>query len=886
MRPKKLTLCAWGPYREKQEIDFSAFDAKGIFLITGSTGAGKTTIFDAITYALYGALSGEERDKERGSIRSDFALPQTPTYVELIMEHGGAEYRIVRNPEYLRPKKRSKGKESFTKEKDNAILYYADGNILEGTKEVNAALKELLVLDYQQFKKVAMIAQGEFARLLVAPPREKTKIFREIFGTGIYEKFTASLGNRSRQLHERVMEQKHKLEEDIRLLAVGLSKTPWEETLKESFLELIDREYWNYEELKALLDKMEEAAREAAAEGKKEHTRLDKLVEKGAAGLTRKEELNLKIEQLEKVTAQKERLQEEEGCYQEKDKRYKQAVNAGFVESAELVSRQLSKQLLAVRQTVERVNEEYEKLQTEAEELKALTQQADKIRILLEQARLLEEIRKKLSVLQEQIALKEQELETGQQNYLAKETECRRQKLEYEEEEHKRRLAAIGLAAALLEEGKPCPVCGSTTHPSPAQMEETLISEEELKKLKQRWEKAEKELQLSYEKTVTVKTMLKSLHDSREDLIKQADVVEKELGEEENFVCRKYLSLPIQQAMQQLLTGCERAALLAGLLEEKKRQSKELVEQINELSHKQKKAEEAFTEALKQYGFPSQRAYEQARLSQTERELLFQELEEYKKQVSANKELYQHLKDAIKKGEKTDLSGIREELRLLKEQREQALRRLKLWEGCLADVCKTKRLMKDKLGGIEAVSKEYGYVRELEKLATGNNPKRLVFEQYVLAGYFEEILRAANLRFYKMTAGRYEMSRVGEVGDGRIKDNLEIQVLDYYTGKYRSVRTLSGGEAFKASLSLALGMSDVIQAMNGGIRVDTLFVDEGFGALDEESLDQACNTLMSLVEKDCLIGIISHVPELRERIGQQLIIEKSTSGSLVKSVVN
>ena len=186
----------------------------------------------------------------------------------------------------------------------------------------------------------------------------------------------------------------------------------------------------------------------------------------------------------------------------------------------------------------------------------------------------------------------------------------------------------------------------------------------------------------------------------------------------------------------------------------------------------------------------------------------------------------------------------------------------------------------DKIG---KESEEYGYVKDLENMAMGNNPKRLVFEQYVLAGYFEEILRAANLRFAKMTGGRYEMSRLQEVGDGRVKDNLEIQVLDYYTGKYRSVRTLSGGESFKASLSLALGMSDVIQAMNGGIKVDTLFIDEGFGSLDEESLEQACSTLMGLAEKKHLIGIISHVQELRERIDNQLIIEKTGNGSRIKT---
>ena len=136
-----------------------------------------------------------------------------------------------------------------------------------------------------------------------------------------------------------------------------------------------------------------------------------------------------------------------------------------------------------------------------------------------------------------------------------------------------------------------------------------------------------------------------------------------------------------------------------------------------------------------------------------------------------------------------------------------------------------------------------------------------------------------------MTEGRFELSRLEEVSDGRVRDNLEMRVFDYYTGKYRSVKTLSGGESFKASLALALGMSDVIQGYSGGIRADTLFIDEGFGALDGESLEQACQTLMSLVEKDRLIGIISHVPELAEKIGKQIVITKTNVGSRIKIVV-
>ena len=184
----------------------------------------------------------------------------------------------------------------------------------------------------------------------------------------------------------------------------------------------------------------------------------------------------------------------------------------------------------------------------------------------------------------------------------------------------------------------------------------------------------------------------------------------------------------------------------------------------------------------------------------------------------------------------------------------------------------------------EKIRGEYGIVKELDDLANGNNARRLVLEQYVLAGYFENILKAANLRLKNMTDGRYELLRAGQVSDGRKKDNLEIEVMDYYTGRKRSVKTLSGGETFKASLAMALGMSDCIQAESGGMEIETLFIDEGFGALDEESLEQACETLQSLAGKNRMVGVISHVAQLRERIEHQIVIEKRNNGSCVKII--
>lgn len=782
MKPKHLTLCGWGPYKSKEEVDFSAFEGKGIFLITGATGAGKTTIFDAITYALYGALSGAERDRERNSVRSDFADSATPTYVELVMEHGGGEYRIRRNPEYQRPKKRGAAAGGYTKEKENAVLYCPQGRILEGVKEVNGALKELLALDYQQFKKISMIAQGEFARLLVAPPGEKTRIFREIFDTGIYERFTQELGARARASYGRIAEQKSKLEEDVRLLSGELERAGWSEERKNDFLELTGAENWNYDRIAECLGQLAEEAAQGAAECKKVFAKLDRQREKLAGELAVAEEENRRVTQFLKVCEERERLEREAPGWEEKQKQYTLAVNAGFVEGAEEKAGQLAGQLDKVRNDREKV-------------------------------------------LRRQIEEAGEKLKAGQEEYLVQEKRRQSAREEYEAAEHRRRLDAIGIAAEMLEEGKPCPVCGSREHPCPsAGSSGEGMTEARLKELKNREAEEDRKLSKLFEDTAGQRARLDSL-------------LERE---------------------------------------------KQTVEQEQQLSGECREAEAAFETALVQYGFSDRGAYREARLPRQRREALQRELEEYKNRKAANEELYRHLKENIRNTQPVDLTEQREVLKKLLEERDAALKHQKRWEKGREDVKRTMRLMEEKRSFIEEESLEYGFVKDLENLASGNNPGRLVFEQYVLAGYFEEILRAANLRLDKMTNGRYEMSRVPRVGDGRVKDNLEIQVMDYYTGKYRSVRTLSGGETFKASLALALGMSDVIQAMNGGIRVDTLFVDEGFGALDEESLNQACDTLMGLVEKNHMIGIISHVPELRERIEQQLVIEKTGGGSRIR----
>lgn len=879
MRPKKLVVCGWGPYKAKEEVDFSVFEDRGIFLITGATGAGKTTIFDAITYALYGALSGQERDRERTSIRSDFADEDTPTYVELTMEHGGETYHIRRNPEYQRPKKRSGG---FTREKENAVLHYSDGRILEGVREVNAALKELLVLDEQQFKRISMIAQGEFARLLLAKPSEKTEIFRDIFGTSVYDRFLQELKGRARTAFGRVQEQKNKLQEDVRLLTDGLAESGWSQELKEQLAEIVAGENWNYDQLSNCLRDMEQEADRESEKSLKIFEQADRNVEQLASELAGVEEENRRIEQFHKAKTRREQLAAEAPLYQKKQEAYTQAVNAGRAAAVEEKKRQLEQQLGRTADDIERLKKEQASLAGEAESLQETVENAELLQQLLERKKRYEEIKKELQMLVGQLTDQEKKLIEAQEKYLVQEQADRQVRRELEEAEQHQRHNAIGLAAELLEEGKPCPVCGSLHHPSPADVKQQDFSPEKLRQLKAALDKSGNVLKKLYGEAETLKGRVDDLRSQEGQKQEIAAELKAQLDADQSPLGRRYLELPSDKAERLLREELDRAGHLTGLLQEKENNITHVSETLKQLTKDSQQAKQEFEEALKQYGFADQEAYLQAKLDSRQQETLQRELEKYRTEVAGCEELYIHLKETLKSTEPLDLTRQRETLENARHEKETALHSRRLWERLLAEVQKTRRLTVEKLGLIEKESLEYGFVKDLENLASGNNPKRLVFEQYVLAGYFEEILRAANLRFQKMTGGRYEMSRVSQVGDGRVKDNLEIQVLDNYTGKLRSVRTLSGGESFKASLSLALGMSDVIQAMSGGIRVDTLFVDEGFGALDEESLDQACDTLMGLVEKKHMIGIISHVPELRERIGQQLVIEKTGSGSRIR----
>ena len=895
MKPEKLTICGWGPYKDLTEIDFEKFGGQGLFLITGATGAGKTTIFDAITYALYGSLSGEVRDKEKNSVRSDFADGDTPTYVELQMLHDKKRYLIRRNPEYLRPKKRGGAAIGFTKEKENAVLWVKGGaedgtdKVIEGVKEVNAYLKDLMALDYTQFKQLSMIAQGEFARLLTAAPKDKTKIFREIFATGVYERFTYQLGQRAKQRYQGVMEQKHKLDEIVHLLSDSVSQSELPREDKTYFKELETSKNWNPDELENRLSQWKKIANKQKLSSEKELEEVQKEWDLLNEQFLRLQEENKRIKEYISAKNTQAMLEAQKTEVQGKQKQSENAANAGWVENGEIKWQNAKKQLEKLQKEYSELEKEIREKESELVSLLPMWESRENLEAFVQKMSALKEEKANFE-LQEKKIKEEQKTEVIEKDkYVKLEKESIQLKTVYEEAIRCQRRAAIGIVAGLLEEGMPCPVCGAIEHPAPAPVEKGILTEEELDELKDGWQKAEEKTTQSYRKVVEVQSRLKEMLSRKDEMAERAAMLENDLQkilqDDESGLFAKLFGYPADKASKLLKETVEKVQKIQVVLQEKKARLLSLAAENTEAVRTEKETAEVFDALLKQYGFADMNAYKQAQLSKLMRESLAKEVEEYFRKVSANAELIKHLEMSIPSKELIDLEPLKEKMTQVGSSKELVADSLKGWEQLQKDLERTYKELKDKKQQMEKLSAEYGYIKELENIASGNNAKKLVFEQFVLAGYFEEILNAANIRFRKMTSGRYEMHRAQEVGDGRTKDNLEIQVMDFYTGKLRSVRTLSGGESFKASLSLALGLSDVIQAMNGGIKVEALFIDEGFGALDSESLDQACETLLSLVESDRLIGIISHVPELRERISKQIVIDKMGSGSVLKVVV-
>lgn len=1037
MKPIKLTMRGFGPYGGEAVVDFTPFGGRGIFLITGDTGAGKTTIFDAILFALYGEASGTGRKPEQ--LRSDFTPPDGETSVELRFSHRDKEYILRRNPTYQRKRLRGTG---FTEERAAAVLNTADGALIASTvTAVNAAVVGLLGITCQQFRQIAMLAQGEFLKFLHAGSSERAEVFRRVFGTEDIAAFQAGLKDRLRGAKEKYEEQERSLLQHMQsarpdetapetprlreLLAMGNVAVREEfctlltavsardeqrlQTLREEQQAALEALAAARAELEqkagqnALADHLAQARaeRRALAEREQEMLRLaqqsaaaeqaralvrpaEQLFERARAALCRaQQEAGLLEKTLPERTAQiasaKAALA---ACEQELAQKavFKQEMAAitadlpryGQADQAERQRAQAAQALRAAQQRAEQLADGARRAEEALEHAQTACAQSEDAADRLGQAERekleLERVLSQLAALHDSRTEEEESarlLCEKQQKLLEDEQLCRQLTDRYRDTETCYFRAQAGLLARGLRAGDPCPVCGAVEHPAPAALSADAPDESELERLRAEAE----ESRAAYQRTALDAAEARA---HAEQAVRRREELERELLadggqtgdlagrrralEEHDRALAEEIKLLSARAAQ--LTACEkrrdecetgwntaqaelrtaetecssarealgaaaarctalreglpfagaaeaeqRCAALAASLEASERAvgtAREALAQAEragqecETALAGKKADterlaaeadmsgDAYRAAREQAGFADEAAYHAALADTVHIPQMREALAQYEGDIRAVEARISELSERVGAEEKEDLSRyerriaeVEQRRAALAEQADAVMVRADANRAVLAALHRAD-------AALDAAGRDYEWMRQISLTANGTLPgaKRIAFEQYVQAEYFERVLEAANLRLCEMAGGQFELVR-DDRDEGAAQIGLGLAVLDHYTGKRRKATSLSGGESFQASLALALGLSDVVQAMAGGVCIDTMFIDEGFGSLDAETLEKALAVLDRLAQGERFVGIISHVAELAERIDRKIIIKKGISGSSV-----
>jgi len=913
MRPVKITISAFGPYAGKTILDMDQLGSQGLYLIAGDTGAGKTTIFDAITFALYGAPSGDNRDSSM--LRSKYADPDTPTFVEMVFKYAGKEYKLTRNPEYTRPAKRGEG---TTSEKSDAELIYPDGKIVTKSREVTQAVTELMGIDRNQFTQIAMIAQGDFLKLLLAPTEDRKKIFRQIFKTELYSVLQDKLKYESGELNRECERLNASIqqyingitskEDDVLNLELKKAKEglfPLEETVdliekiilqdKEEVqsargnLEIIEK---NLREITAVLTKADEMERVKLELDKAEKELADKRplmegllgvldIEKGKRpqidllsaeittainNLTKYDELEVKLKLLGEL---KNKKQESEESREEK---------IMLLEKKRAEKIDLRKELLLLND-VGLDKEKFMNQQTIFIDRQTLVQNLSANIVRFE-------------ALSNNLIIKQREYEAAQS--LAQDLN-----LEYQSKNQAFLAGQAGILAIGLNDGEPCPVCGSKTHPMLAEFSARIPLEAELKVVSEKKKTAEeKASKLSVEAG-----NLKGQMDSQEvELQKRCDGIFKTNDIKEASGKIEGEELDIARKLEELsgkITNEEEKAKRKEKLEVLLPELEKAIEDLETVVYQEDKnqisingdiknmceAKEKLTTSLK---FESkEKAEEHISKLGAEKGNLEGKIEKAQKEFEDCKSEIDSLEGRIfayrskdKDYQPVDIEAVKNKEVVLKEEKNIVSTLITIGTGRQHNNSSALEKIGEQSGNLLEQEKRWTWMKTLSNTANGNvsGKEKIMLETYIQMNYFERIIARANTRFMVMSGGQYELKRRVEAENNRSQSGLELDVIDHYNGTERNVKTLSGGESFKAALSLALGLSDEIQSSAGGVRLDTMFVDEGFGSLDDESLQQAMKALLGLTEGNRLVGIISHVAELKDKIDKQILVKKDKSG--------
>ena len=921
MRPNKLIMSAFGPYAGKVTVELDKLGQNGLYLITGDTGAGKTTIFDAITYALFGEASGDNR--ETSMFRSKYAEPETPTEVELYFTCNNKEYYIKRNPEYDRPKSRGEG---FTSEKANAELHFPDGRVVTKLKEVNNAVVEIIGIDRNQFTQIAMIAQGDFLKLLLASTDERKKIFQKLFKTQSYYVLQEKLKSESGKLSHEYDAIKSSIEQYINGIVCDEKNPCFTEVCNakdgdlttEEIVELLEKLIADDEKSEKTISEEKEKLQKELDDIKARITKAEDIL--AAKTDLEKNEADLKSES-EKENTLKEKLKaEEEKLPKVKEVTEKVAeIKALLPDYDELSEKQslFNKNTNFIDESNENTEKAETKIKTLGEEITARTEESKSLEKIGEEKLKLETEKKKQQEEKEKLEKLDKDIDDAKKqriryeeataSYIQKQEKAELLDTELKEKTRIYFEAQAGILAETLEENKPCPVCGSTTHPQIATKPVDVPTKEELDNLQDRLNDANEVANnarteagklkgASDEKEESVKKEISSLlgdvslDDAKSviavrvsDIDSLVDELDKKLTEAQAKIERKEeLDELIPEKSSALENAKEELSKLKDEVKAKTVENDALGKRIAEL--KKKLTLETKTEAENQIAAFNKEA-----------EGIQKAYDDALRDVNDNKEKLVSLKSAKEEIMKRIGSGTDVDLEKEKEHKQQLEEKQAELDAKSKEVHSRKTSNKSsldniliKLDEIKAVEEKWTWMKALSNTANGNlsGKEKVMLETYIQMTYFDRIINRANTRFMVMSGGQYELKRRKEAENNRSQSGLELDVIDHYNGTQRSVKTLSGGESFKASLSLALGLSDEIQSSAGGIKLDTMFVDEGFGSLDDESLAQAIKALSSLAEGNRLVGIISHVSELKDKIDKQIVVKKEKTGGSNITIVS
>lgn len=924
MKPLKLTMSAFGSYAGKNVIDFTG-QQQGIFLITGDTGAGKTTIFDAITYALYNQTSGGERNGNM--MRSQYAQPETETYVELEFLYRGQTYRVRRNPDYKITKTLKNGKIREQKVPHSVELTLPDGTVFPEKKNAtDAKIIEILGLTADQFSQIVMIAQGDFLKLLYTKSDERKMIFSKLFRTDIYWKIQENLRRKSMEMDERIQENDRAFEQEksriillpeseelpldelVERLRERLKDALKEQNLRRANVEELNKKITKYEEINKLFVSLEKIrqngkeleARQAESKERRQQIenarKADKVLVAEQQNLRQQQEVEQSAQAIAKMT---ETLANDQEMFETLKTQQQEAEAKQKREAADI-----QKKMLALEQSFP----SYEALQnarSEEQQAKKVWEDLGKISE--------ESFHKKkagIAALKEQQKRQEQVVEQTKKNWEQTSLSASESAKHYEHMYEAFLKEQAGILAENLSAGCPCPVCGSTVHPDPAKLSDHAVTELEVEQAKKTRAAAEEKRDLAYAAFEAEKTEKQKLAQAVEkeeaDFVLAQTIAKQQRKEaEQNYVSLQKIAEQIREklvypslaeakkqyaAMQKALEAAEQE------IAKKRQKVSELAEAMNTLKgqklaeeENQKtakklavKTEKEYAKLLEKSGFVSEETYHLAILPERGRSKLEREEKEYESQCLRQQSEQKLLEKQVSGKTYTDTTELNEQLKAEKQALKEAEKTYmelhtayendrSVLQNCAVYLEKGKKM-----------ESEDQVIKSLSKTANGrlSGSAKIDFETYIQRQYFKQIIHEANKRLLTMSNHQFILKLKEEANTGRkTNEGLDLSVYSLVTDSERDVKTLSGGESFLAALAMALGLSDIVERSAGAIHPDMMFIDEGFGSLDAQSRQQAIEVLGELAGDSRMVGIISHVTELKEQIDRKLVVNRTDNGS-------